>query len=432
MVRVAIVRHYPATALGNRYSALASSTLNSAANNPSALRTPHVKVLIGFSSTAALAYTAYAMCRAPVLPLYARELGAGPEMIGLIAGASTLTGVALKLPAGAISDALGRRAVLLSAGAVFALLPFAYPLVATLSALMLVRLVHGSATALFGPTASASLSDQAPPHERGRWLGTYAAIQGSGQAVGPVIAGWLVGSYGFDITFVTAGGIGLTAWALLASVSPPRAPASGISFAATLTAVRSVTKDSRILLTSVAQAGQFVLHGLLTAFLPLYTVERAGLSPADAGALFGAQMLTTLASRPLFGRLSDRVGRRPMILAGLSTSAMSVAALSLAQDFVVLVVIAAIYGAGLAVTSSSTAALITDLTDRSRYGAAHGLFGTIFDVGDALGPIAGGLVVARLGYERTFQIAALAVLVLAVIFGELSRGWAGGQVTRNE
>jgi predicted MFS family arabinose efflux permease len=59
------------------------------------------------------------------------------------------------------------------------------------------------------------------------------------------------------------------------------------------------------------------------------------------------------------------------------------------------------------VTTSSTAALITDLSDRSRYGAAHGLFGTIFDIGEALGPIAGGLVAARIGYARTFQTAAM-------------------------
>ena len=66
--------------------------------------TPLPPTLLRFSLAAALGYAAYAMCRAPVLPLYARQLGAGPELVGLVAGASTLTGVVLKLPAGAISD----------------------------------------------------------------------------------------------------------------------------------------------------------------------------------------------------------------------------------------------------------------------------------------------------------------------------------------
>ena len=112
-----------------------------------------------------------------------------------------------------------------------------------------------------------------------------------------------------------------------------------------------------------------------------------------------------------------------MILAGLCTCALSVGALSFAQDSWSLLLISAVYGAGLAITTSSTAALITDLSDRSRYGAAHGFFGTIFDVGDALGPIAGGVVAARVGYERTFQAAALTVTLLALAFWALSRRW---------
>ena len=60
------------------------------------------------------------MCRSPVLPLFARELGASPATVGLVVAASTLTGVVLKFPAGALSDVLGRRAVLLTAAVVFA------------------------------------------------------------------------------------------------------------------------------------------------------------------------------------------------------------------------------------------------------------------------------------------------------------------------
>jgi MFS family permease len=380
-------------------------------------------VLLRFSIAAALAYAAYAMCRAPVLPLYARDLGAGPEFIGLVAGASTLTGVLLKLPAGAISDAVGRRAVLLTAAAVFALTPFAYPLVPSLGALLLLRFVHGSATALFGPTAAASLSDLAPADQRGRWLGTYSAIQGGGQAAGPVIAGLLLASSGYATTFLAAGAIGIVAW-LLIWTGVPRVPApTAMSRAAVVAAVRHVLADRRIALTSLAQAGQFVLHGLTSAFLPIYAVEHIGLDAAEVGLLFGAQMLTTIASRPVFGRLSDRVGRRPMIVIGLATSAIAVWMLPLAATFAPLLMFAAIYGGGLAVTTSSTAALITDLSDRSRYGAAHGLFGTIFDVGDALGPIAGGVVAARLGYSATFQIAGAAVAMLAILFAVMSRGW---------
>jgi len=380
--------------------------------------------LLRFSGAAALLYAAYAMCRAPVLPLYARELGAGPELIGLIAGASTLTGVVLKLPAGAWSDAIGRRAVLLTAGGIFALMPFTYPMTTTVLALFFVRFAHGSASALFGPTAYAALSDRAPHSERGRWLATYAAIQGSGQAAGPVFAGWMLASYGFHSTFVAAGTIGLLGWALTTrGVSHESRARPTVTIGAIGAAIRRVAANGAVVMTSLAQAAQFLLHGLVTAFLPIYAVAHAGLNPTEAGLLFGALMLTTIASRPLFGRLSDRVGRRPMIVIGLLASAISVAAIPVARGLGPLLAVAAFFGAGLAVTGTSTAALITDLSDRAHYGAAHGLFGTIYDVGDAIGPIAGGFIAASIGYERTFQLAALMVASSALVFALLSRRW---------
>lgn len=78
------------------------------------------------SAVGALAYCSYAMCRSPVLPLFARELGASPAAVGLIVAASTLTGVVLKLPAGVLSDVVGRRTMLLVGATIFAVLPLGY------------------------------------------------------------------------------------------------------------------------------------------------------------------------------------------------------------------------------------------------------------------------------------------------------------------
>ena len=57
----------------------------------------------------------------------------------------------------------------------------------------------------------------------------------------------------------------------------------------------------------------------------------------------------------------------------------------------------------------------------ARYGAAHGIFGTIYDVGDAIGPIVAGLLVAQVGYSRMFQVMATAVFLMATAFALASR-----------
>ena len=81
-----------------------------------------------------LARFSYALARTPVLPLFALYLGAGPEAIGFIVGISTVTGIFFKLPAGAVSDLIGRKKTLLAGLVVFAVIPFTYLLVSYLSA----------------------------------------------------------------------------------------------------------------------------------------------------------------------------------------------------------------------------------------------------------------------------------------------------------
>jgi MFS family permease len=378
---------------------------------------------------AAFAYGSYAMCRSPVLPLFARSLGAGPPLIGLIVGASTLTGIVVKLPAGALSDVWGRRALLLCGAGFFAVMPAAYLAVTSVGLLLALRFVHGNATAMFGPVASAALSDLAPVSHRGAWLGTYSAVQGAGQAIGPVLAGALIAANHFERAFAASAALGVVALALIAtwpataSTGPP-----SHRWATFRQGIAEVVGDSRILLISLAQAAQFFLNGTLNAFLPLYAKDVAGLDALQIGLLFGVQTVTTLAVRPLFGVVSDRMGRRLMIAGGLVNSGLAIGAVSQVSDFRSLLVTAAWYGAALSLTTSATSAYITDLTPRTRYGAAHGTFGTIYDVGDACGPISAGVLVAAVGYRQTFAAMAAAAIVLAVGFVWASRRWKGQAV----
>jgi MFS transporter, DHA1 family, multidrug resistance protein len=373
--------------------------------------------LLRLCAAAFVAYCSYSLCRIPLLPLFARELGAGPSLIGFVMGASTITGVFVKLPAGALSDLLGRRRVLLAGAFVFATLPFTYLAVSTLALLIVLRFLHGSATAIFGPVASASLSDVAPPASRGAWLSMYSTAQGAGQAFGPVLAGYLIADGRFDLAFVTAGAIGLGVPLIVAGwrATPPTT-SSRPSWQEFRRGVIEVGRHRLVLVTSAAQAAQFVLNGTLNAFLPLYGRDVLGLTATQLGWLFGVQTLTTLAVRPGIGLLSDRAGRRWVIVTGLTICGVAVISLSLASSAWAVVVAVVASAAGVATTTAATSAYITDVTRRTRYGAAHGVFGTVYDVGDALGPIVAGILVVAVGYSRMFQIMAGVALAMAAAF----------------
>lgn len=118
-------------------------------------------------------------------------------------------------------------------------------------------------------------------------------------------------------------------------------------------------------------------------------------------------------AKPVMGRVSDRYGRRPLIVAGLLSCALPFALIPHLTGFWALVPACLLFGFGEALVTSSSAAMVADLCTARHYGAAMGVFGTIFDIGHASGPILGGLLVGALGYGWAFAL--MAGVLVAVI-----------------
>jgi MFS family permease len=371
----------------------------------------------GISIAGLLLYFSYTLARSPVIPLFARSLGASSQLVGWIVAASTITGIAVKLPAGALSDHIGRRTLLLAGACFFAFTPFLYAGVTSIGLLLFLRVIHGNATALFGPAASAAISDITEPSHRGIRLGMYASMQGVGQALGPFLGGALISWLGFQAPFFVSGLVGCVGLAcVLLSVRGSSPHLVGSSRAKFLQGLQEVFGNRPILATSFTVAAVMVVVGSYNGFFPLYAMEVLGVDAWHIGAVFAVQTTTTLLARPLMGRFSDRVGRKSLILAGLLWSAALSLFLPQIRSFHVLLAFGAAWGLGLSVVSSVAGALITDLSRSAHYGAAHGAFGTIYDIGEASGPILGGLIVAHLGYSAMFTIMGALLFLSSYLF----------------
>ncbi len=372
-----------------------------------------------------LCLLSYNLVRMPALALFAESLGASPETIGLVVSVSTLTGVLLKLPAGTLSDTYGRRLLMGVGILAFSLPPFAYPFVSDLEVLTGLRAVHGLATAIFGPTALAAVAEMYP-ERRGAALGWYTASTQAGALFGPVLGGWLVYTVGFPHTFVSAGVFGCLGLALFFTLqfqTSPRRNGERRLWPA-LTAMwggfRAVARNGRVLMTSATDGAKMIANGALMAFLPLYGVS-VGLNPGEVGLLFGMQGITSFLSKPAMGRLSDKVGRRPLILLGLLICAGTFVLIPRASELMVLLGLAAGFGFGEAVVTSSTSALVADLSESCAIGAGMGMQGTISDIGHASGPLLAGLLIVQLGYQGAFTIIAAIQLVAAALFWVIMR-----------
>ena len=121
------------------------------------------------------------------------------------------------------------------------------------------------------------------------------------------VAGYAVAAGRFDLAFAVSGLIGFGAPLIVGTWRAVPAGASTCpSWQAFKQGVSEVMSDRLVLITSAAHAAQFVLNGMLNAFLPLYRREVLNLSGSELGWLFGLQTVTTLMVRPVVGVVSDR------------------------------------------------------------------------------------------------------------------------------
>src|SRR6266498_2131795 len=361
----------------------------------------------------------YQMARSPVLPSFAADLGALPELIGFIVAASTITGVFFKLPAGALSDVLGRKRMMVAGALFFAAPPFLYPFVHDAWSLLALRFVHGFATAIFSPVASAYVSSLAETG-RGARLGWFSSANDVGATAGPLAGGFvLYFTASYSVTYLLVGALGvLTLLVVLLLPDTDRPVGDTKTFSARTTEFRQglaeVLRTPPIFVAAGIEAVMYLGYGAFLGFLPIYA-RNVGLNDAEIAIVLGSQLAVAMAAKPITGRVSDRVGRIPVIVIGLLLCTAALPLVFRSESLTAFVLAAPLLGLGVGAVTPVTNALIADLASARRLGAAMGVFGTIWDVGEAAGPMIAGFLIGGLGYAATFDV--LAAVTVAVTVG---------------
>jgi DHA1 family multidrug resistance protein-like MFS transporter len=362
----------------------------------------------------------YQMARSPVLPAFAADLGALPEFIGIIFAASTITGVFFKLPAGALSDVIGRKRMMVLGALFFAAPPFFYPFVHDAWSLLALRFVHGFATAIFSPVASAYVASLAGTG-RGARLGWFSSANDIGATAGPLIGGFvLYFTASFPATYLTVGVLGVLTFIvvlLLPDVGHAAAREAKTFSARAAEFRQGVTEVFRtppIFVAAGIEAVMYLGYGAFLGFLPVYA-RKVGLNDAEIAIVLGSQLAAAMVTKPITGRLSDRVGRIPVIVIGLLFCAAALPLVFRCESLAAFVLVAPLLGLGVGAVTPVTHALIADLASARRLGAAMGVFGTLWDIGEAAGPMLAGFLIGGLGFARTFDV--LAGITAAVTVG---------------
>jgi DHA1 family multidrug resistance protein-like MFS transporter len=253
-----------------------------------------------------------------------------------------------------------------------------------------------------------------------RRLGWFSSANDIGATAGPLIGGfvlYLTASY--SLTYLLVGALGvLTLLVVLLLPDVDRPAREAKTFAARTAEFRQgvaeVFRTPPIFVASGIEAVMYLGYGAFFGFLPIYA-KNVGLNDAEIAIVLGAQLALAMVAKPISGRLSDRVGRIPVIVIGLLLCATALPLIFRGESLTAFVLVAPVLGLGVGAVTPVTNALIADLASARRLGAAMGVFGTIWDIGEAAGPMIAGFLIGRLGYAATFDV--LAAVTAAVTVG---------------
>ncbi|WP_439549679.1 MFS transporter [Falsiroseomonas sp.] len=350
-------------------------------------------------------------------PAIQRDLGLDTASFGLLVAAYYGAQPLVALPGGWLVDRIGVRAALAlsMAGVSISAGFFAVSAGGTMAASLLI--LAGIAYSLVNPATSVGVVTWFPPD----WRSTMMSVKQAGVPAGGLIAAIIAGLAGPDAWRVSAGAVAVAAAlaAVLAVVTPgggAPAVARGPVVVGLLTVLRNRALMRVCLTTFLLNTAQ----GAFYAYLVLYLVGPAGLSPAVAALIFGATHVVSAIARILWGLLADRVwrGDGPRVLriiafasclgfvglalgAGLGAPAAAAAALGLGMTIAGF--------AGVAQGAAATAA------PRAQIGAAMGVFMVITPLGSVFGPsIFGGLIGLTGGYLVPYLVLAGVTLVVGV------------------
>jgi len=368
------------------------------------------------------------MSKNPVLKPFATSLGAPNDLVGLVAAASTVPGMLVSLPAASLSDVFGRRKILLFSAFVFASAPFLYMFVTSWWQLIAVRLYHGFATAVFVPVTEATIAEQFPT-KRGERISIFSSVAAIGRALAPFLGGYILflTNYGYSTLYLAVGAAGCTAFILalffLIERKSPETQNGGSKAIADrmFHGWLRVAKKREVQIVGFVQASQYYVFGAVEFFLVGYLAEMVRLDPFSIGVIMGSQVIALILARPLMGRVSDRIGRRIPIISGSIISGLIVMAFPFSNYFLALLLLSIGYGIGFAFVISATSAFTSEIAPSNLMGTSLGFLSTMMDVGQTLGPIISGMILAiTVQYTALFYSLGF-LLILSVLVFTLSK-----------
>jgi MFS transporter, DHA1 family, multidrug resistance protein len=394
------------------------------------VKAPAFGVLLSLCCSVACACYLGSYMRIPVVPLYARSLGANTFQVGMINSSFLLMAALLSLPLGILSDRLGRKLLILAGLVLSACSSFLLVLSTSAIQMMGIYLLFGISLAMFAPTMMSYVADVTPPTHLGRAYGWYTMAIYGGMSMGPAAGGMMAEWLGFGPVFVLSGILVLLVFGIVFFFLP-RARHVVIHQPQkrdTAAALKDLSRNPRLLGCWLVTLGGCFALGMFVTFVPLHASEQ-GMNAGEIGFIFAAQAVSNALSRIPFGRLSDRVAKRStLVVTGLFGLSAAVAGFGIASGMLGFVLCAIGLGISMGIAFTSVGALISEVVAADSRGLAMGGYNSSIYLGMMLSSLLMGALAGHMGFAICFYLVGLANAATTCAFQFIMRKFDRGGI----
>ncbi len=377
---------------------------------------------------------------APVLPLYAKDFDVSTTMVGASISVFGLARILFNLPAGMLSDRLGRRLLLVGGPLITAAGSFLSAAAGDIWSLLAFRFIAGAGSALFMTAGITLVTDISTPENRGRMLSLHLGSLLIGVSIGPAVGGLTAELVGLRAPFVLVGALSAACglWALRVmpethhreardtAAESARAHTEGGGVRPGLpppVCMRSLIGNVPLLLVSMVTFSIFFTRtGARQTVLPLQGNEEFGIGAGALGAIFAMMALINLAAIIPAGAWADRFGRKRVIVPSALLAAGALVLFAVTDNIGLFLVAAVLLAFGTGISGPAPAAYAADVIPDESRGLGMGLFRTYSDIGFVVGPLLLGWIADASGdfaWSLAFNAALMATAALA--FGFFAR-----------
>ena len=348
-------------------------------------------------------------------PNYATSLGASISSLGIFTSSFLVAYALLSPKIGGLSDSYGRKKLIMFGLAGDVIFGLAQGVAPNWIWLLAIRTINGAVASAAMVSGQALLMDLADPEKRGEIGGFVMSMQMMGHMVGPMFGGiiqWASVAIGFSLlasyripffldSLLAAIALVLVAWKI-PDIKPSSNDASmmgmdmgmGMNIGGNDVDVKSVEEFSNGVLGQVYIILGYtfingLIEGLTMILIVLFLGDKFGMQPVTIGTFVSVTGIVGMFATMMSGKMSDKIGRKPLIVVGSALSYLASVFLPIANTLSVALIISAIWSIADNTGGPALMALKTDLIPAEKRGKWFGYFGSASMIGMVIGPVVG-------------------------------------------